>query len=105
MNSNSSNGSCKFLSFVGSSCGHHASYTFYKAAKYLNKSGQTRILSLGEFFFVKIWHDADIISIGELQLLWEDKNSNQILSSVRLYFLPEYTPDGRMHYHGKVRKT
>ncbi len=104
MNSNSSNASCKFLSFVGSSCGHHASYTFYKAAKYLNKSGQTKIISLGEFFFVKIWHDADIISIGELQLLWEDKNSNQILSSVRLYFLPEYTPDGRMHYHGKVRK-
>jgi len=102
MNSNGSNSSSNFLSFVGSSCGHHASYTFYKAAKYSNKSGQTKILSLGDFFFVKIWDDADIVSVGELQLLWEDKNSNQILSSIRLYFLPEYTPDGRMHYHGKV---
>ena len=100
---NSQPGNCKFLSFVGPSCGHHASYTFYKAAKYLNKSGNVKILSLGEFFFVKIWHDSDIISIGELQLLWEDKNSNQILTSLRLYFLPEYTPDGRMHFHGEVR--
>ena len=96
-------GNCRFLQFVGPSCGHHASYTFYKAAKYLNKNGQTKILSLGEFFFVKIWQDSDIISIGELQLLWEDKNSNQILTSLRLYFLPEYTPDGRMHFHGEVR--
>jgi hypothetical protein len=79
-------GNCKFLSFVGQSCGHHASYTFYKAAKYLNKSGQTKILSLGEFFFVKIWHDSDIISIGELQLLWEDKNSNQV-STLLNFFL------------------
>lgn len=98
-------GTCKFLHFVGPSCGHHASYTFYKAAKYINKNGQMKILSLGEFFFVKIWHDSDIISIGELQLLWEDKNSNQILTSLRLYFLPEYTPDGRMYFHGEVRQT
>jgi hypothetical protein len=103
MNSGQSSGNCRFLQFVGPSCGHHASYTFYKAAKYLNKNGQTKILSLGEFFFVKIWHDSDIISIGELQLLWEDKNSNQILTSLRLYFLPEYTPDGRTHFHGEVR--
>ena len=101
---NSQQGSCKFLHFVGPSCGHHASYTFYKAAKYLNKSGQMKILSLGEFFFVKIWQDSDIISVGELQLLWEDKNSNQILTSLRLYFLPEYTPDGRTHFHGEVRR-
>jgi hypothetical protein len=98
----SQQGNCKFLQFVGPSCGHHASYTFYKAAKYLNKSGQVKILSLGEFFFVKIWHDSDILSVGELQLLWEDKNSNQILTSLRLYFLPEYTPDGRTHFHGEV---
>jgi len=104
MNSQQGSGTCRFLQFVGPSCGHHASYTFYKAAKYLNKNGQTKILSLGEFFFVKIWHDSDIISIGELQLLWEDKNSNQILTSLRLYFLPEYTPDGRTHCHGEVRQ-
>ena len=93
----------KFLQFVGPSCGHHASYSFYKAIKYI-KNGQTKILSLGEFFFVKIWPNSDLVAIGELQLLWEDKNTNQTLSSLRLYFLPEYTPEGRMHYHGEVRK-
>merc|ERR1711956_48272 len=91
----------KFLQFVGPSCGHHASYTFYKAIKYL-KNGHTKILSLGDFFFVKIWPNSDLVAIGELQLLWDDKNTNQTLSSLRLYFLPEYTPDGRMHYHGEV---
>ena len=87
--------------FVGASCGHHASYTFYKAIKY-QKNGKTKILSLGEFFFVKIWSDSDLVAIGEVQLLWEDKNSSQILSSLRLYFLPEYTPEGRMGWHGEV---
>ena len=92
----------RFLQFVGPSCGHHASYTFYKAIKYI-KNGKTCILGLGEFFFVKIWPNLDLVAIGELQLLWEDKNTNQILSSLRLYFLPEYTPEGRTQYHGEVR--
>ena len=95
------NSSAKFLQFVGT-CGNHASYSFYKAIKY-TKNGQTKILSLGEFFFVKIWPNSDLVAIGELQLLWEDKNTDQTLSSLRLYFLPEYTPEGRMHYHGEVR--
>ena len=96
------NNSTKFLQFVGHPCGNHASYSFYKAIKY-SKNGQTKILSLGEFFFVKIWPNSDLVAIGELQLLWEDKNTDQTLSSLRLYFLPEYTPEGRMHYHGEVR--
>lgn len=94
----------KFLQFVGPSCGHHAAYSFYKAIKYV-KNGKTKILSLGEFFFIKIWPNSDLVAIAELQLLWEDKNTNQTLSSLRLYFLPEYTPDGRMHYHGEVSST
>ena len=102
-NNNSSSNSSRFLQFVGTSCGHHASYTFYKAIKYM-KNGQTHILGLGEFFFVKIWPNSDLVAIGELQLLWEDRNTNQILSSTRLYFLPEYTPEGRTHHHGEVRK-
>jgi len=91
------------FTFVGHPCGNHASYSFYKAIKY-SKNGQTKILSLGEFFFVKIWPNSDLVAIGELQLLWEDKNTDQTLSSLRLYFLPEYTPEGRMHYHGEVRQ-
>ncbi|TRY77468.1 hypothetical protein TCAL_16989 [Tigriopus californicus] len=91
----------KKFSFVGPSCGHHASYSFFKAIKY-QKNGKQKILSLGEFFFVKIWNDSDIVSIGELQLLWEDRNTNQVLSSLRLYFLPEYTPEGRLDSHGEI---
>ena len=102
-NNNLNSNTSRFLQFVGPSCGHHASYTFYKAIKYM-KNGQTHILGLGEFFFVKIWPNSDLVAIGELQLLWEDRNTNQILSSSRLYFLPEYTPEGRTHHHGEVRK-
>ncbi|XP_022245624.1 mucin-4-like isoform X5 [Limulus polyphemus] len=85
--------------FVGTSCGHHGSYTFYKAFKYL-KHWKYKVLTLGEFFFVRIPPDDDPC-IGELQLLWEDKNSDQMLSSMRLYFLPEQTPEGRKPYHGE----
>ncbi len=61
-----------------------------------------KILSLGEFFYVKILKDAPIC-IGELQLLWQDKNHEDLLlSSVRLYYLPENTPEGRLAKHGKV---
>lgn len=58
-------------------------------------------MTLSEFFFVKLWIDSDLVCIGELQLLWMDKNSDQVLSSLRLYFLPENTPEGRMD-HGEV---
>lgn len=87
---------------IGVPCGHHGPYTFYKAFKY-SKNGKTNILALSEFFFVKLWNDSDFVSIGELQLLWEDKNTEQTLASLRLYILPENTPDGRSDFHGEVR--
>ena len=86
---------------IGSPCGEHGPYKFYKALKYI-KDGRANILALSEFFFVKLWTDSDLISIGELQLLWEDKNSEQTLASLRLYILPENTPDGRTDLHGEV---
>lgn len=86
---------------MGSPCGHHGNYTFYKAFKY-TLHGKQKILSLGEFFFVKIWEEEDIISVGEAQLLWEDRSSGQILVSLRIYFLPENTPEGRCEEHGEV---
>ncbi|XP_068248465.1 uncharacterized protein [Palaemon carinicauda] len=88
------------IQFVGSPCGHHGNYTFYKAFRYA-LHGKQRILSLGEFFFVKIWQEEDIISVAEAQLLWEDRASGQILVSLRIYFLPENTPDGRCDDHGE----
>ncbi|OTF74743.1 Bromo adjacent homology domain containing protein, partial [Euroglyphus maynei] len=39
--------------------------------------------------------------IGELQLVWDDHQHDQQLSSTRLYFLPEQTPDGRLSHHGQ----
>lgn len=87
---------------IGQPCGQHSSYTFYKAFSYLDRATQTkRVLMLGEFFFMKI-SPHDDPCIGELQLLWEDRQRNQLLSSTRLYFLPEQTPGGRQSHHGQV---
>ena len=86
---------------MGAPCGQHGPYTFYKAFKYTD-SDKSRILSLGEFFFVKITPDSGI-SVCELQLLWEDKNNDsQYLASLTIYFLPENTSEKRQGYHGDV---
>ncbi|XP_072941386.1 uncharacterized protein [Epargyreus clarus] len=83
---------------VGAPCGQHGQYTFYKAIRFTGP--QERIVAIGDFFFVKIWQDSELVSIGELQLLWTDRVSDQTLVSLRLYFLPENTPDGRS-LHGE----
>ncbi|XP_043268787.1 AT-rich interactive domain-containing protein 5B-like isoform X2 [Venturia canescens] len=83
---------------LGGACFSHGPYTFYKAVRI----GNGRVLRLGSFFLTKLWTDADLVSIGELQLLWLDsRGSNQPLASLRLYFLPENTPDGRRSTHGE----
>jgi hypothetical protein len=76
--------------------GKHGQYTFYKSIKI----GE-RTFSLGSFMPVKIWPDMEFLSIADVQLLWSDKN-NECLCSLRLYFLPENTPDGRLSQHGEV---
>ncbi|XP_052745467.1 uncharacterized protein LOC112053811 [Bicyclus anynana] len=78
---------------VGAPCGQHGQYTFYKAIRLTAPA--ERIYAIGDFFFVRIWQDSELVSIGELQLLWTDRVSDQTLVSLRLYFLPENTPDGR----------
>ncbi|KAJ8317078.1 hypothetical protein KUTeg_004982 [Tegillarca granosa] len=87
------------VQFVGASCGKHGTHTFYKAFKYLNE-GKFRILTLGEFFFLKISDDSPVC-IGELQLLWENQSDTELLCSIRLYFLPENTPEGKQEFHGE----
>lgn len=87
--------------WVGSSCGLHGPYIFYKAFKCHSLDGKPRILSLGDFFFVRC-KPGDPICIAELQLLWEERTSKQLLSSSKLYFLPEDTPQGRSVSHGEV---
>jgi len=86
------------IELLGGACFSHGPYTFYKAVRI--SSG--RVLRLGSFFLTKLWSDADLVSIGELQLLWMDsRGPNQPLASLRLYFLPENTPDGRRDTHGE----
>ncbi|MEE6485420.1 hypothetical protein FKM82_014274 [Ascaphus truei] len=85
--------------WVGSACGLHGPYIFYKAFQF-HLEGSPRILSLGDFFFVRCKPE-DPICIAELQLLWEERTSKQLLSSSKLYFLPEDTPRGRNSDHGE----
>ncbi|XP_011685912.1 PREDICTED: uncharacterized protein LOC105448816 isoform X2 [Wasmannia auropunctata] len=86
------------IELLGGACFSHGPYTFYKAVRISNG----RVLRLGSFFLTKLWSDTDIVSIGELQLLWMDsRGPNQPLASLRLYFLPENTPDGRKDTHGE----
>ncbi|XP_049646583.1 AT-rich interactive domain-containing protein 5B isoform X1 [Suncus etruscus] len=89
------------LQWVGSPCGLHGPYIFYKAFQFhLEGRTRARILSLGDFFFVRCT-PRDPICIAELQLLWEERTSRQLLSSSKLYFLPEDTPQGRSSDHGE----
>ncbi|KAM4636148.1 AT-rich interactive domain-containing protein 5B [Discoglossus pictus] len=87
------------LKWVGSACGLHGPYIFYKAFQFYLED-RPRILSLGDFFFVRCKPE-DPICIAELQLLWEERTSKQLLSSSKLYFLPEDTPLGRNSDHGE----
>uniref|UniRef100_A0A8C5M6T4 AT-rich interactive domain-containing protein 5B n=1 Tax=Leptobrachium leishanense TaxID=445787 RepID=A0A8C5M6T4_9ANUR len=87
------------LKWVGSPCGLHGPYIFYKAFQF-HLEGKPRILSLGDFFFVRCKPE-DPICIAELQLLWEERTNKQLLSSSKLYFLPEDTPLGRNSDHGE----
>lgn len=91
-----------FPQWVGSPCGLHGPYVFYKAFRF-HLEGRARILSLGDFFPVRCKPE-DPVCIAELQLLWEERTSKQLLSSSKLYFLPEHTPQGRSVTHGEVRR-
>ena len=93
------------INMIGNPCGVHGQCTFYKAFRYQRSLDQSkRVLMLGEFFFLRI-PPHDDVAIGEIQLLWEDRQRNQLFSSTRLYFLPEQSPDGRQSHHGEVSTT
>lgn len=87
------------LLWVGSPCGLHGPYIFYKAFRF-HLEGKARILSLGDFFLVRCKPE-DPICIAEVQLLWEERTTKQLLSSSKLYFLPDDTPQGRNVTHGE----
>ncbi|XP_043226018.1 AT-rich interactive domain-containing protein 5B-like [Amphibalanus amphitrite] len=85
---------------VGSPCGQHGSYVFHKAFSFVS-GGRRHVLALGEFFFVKPWRDEEVVCICELQLLYQDSSDGDLLACVRLYLLPEHTPEGRLESHGE----
>ncbi|XP_041426272.1 AT-rich interaction domain 5B S homeolog isoform X1 [Xenopus laevis] len=87
------------LKWVGSSCGLHGPYIFYKAFQF-HLENRARILSLGDFFLVRC-KPHEPVCVAELQLLWEERTSRQLLSSSKLYFLPEDTPKGKNSSHGE----
>ncbi|CAG7728645.1 unnamed protein product [Allacma fusca] len=76
--------------------GRHGSYSFFKSIKICGKT-----YTISSHFPVRIWPDSAILSIAEIQLLWTDRNES--LCSLKLYFLPENTPEGRSQHHGEVR--
>ncbi|XP_078087321.1 uncharacterized protein LOC144505211 [Mustelus asterias] len=92
------------IEWIGSPCGSHGPYTFYRAFSLPEpgSSGKGKGLTarLGQFFFVRCQpHEPECIA--ELQLLWEDRSHQQLLASTRLYFSPEDTPQGRSQHHGQ----
>lgn len=92
------------LQLVGEPCTRHGPYTFYRAFRFGGAEG--RIVGIGDFFFCRVWEGVpEVLSVGQLQLLWHDKHQQQPLASLRLYFLPENTPDGRNEEHGEVRSS
>ncbi|KAJ3607562.1 hypothetical protein NHX12_024613, partial [Muraenolepis orangiensis] len=87
--------------WVGSPCGSHGPYVFYKAFRFQPPAAAgRRLLSLGDFVLVRCG-PAEPVCVAELQLLWEERTSKRLLSSSKLYFLPEDTPSGRTVTHGE----
>ena len=81
-------------------------YTFYPGLEY-NSNGRVHHLMLGNFFNISIKspneNGACLDLVGELQLVWHDKNhDDEKLSSLKLYARPECCPGGRQAHHGQV---
>ncbi|XP_070846980.1 AT-rich interactive domain-containing protein 5B-like [Chaetodon trifascialis] len=87
------------LTWVGSPCGFHGPYIFYRGFRF-QLDRRERLLALGDFFFVRC-QPGEPLCVAELQLLWEERTSHHLLSSSKLYFLPEDTPQGRSASHGE----
>ncbi|KAK2710934.1 uncharacterized protein LOC136026330 isoform X4 [Artemia franciscana] len=88
------------VEFFGPSLSQQGQYTFYKGFKF-KRSGKLEVVLLGEFILVKIWPEEETAAIAELQLCWYDRIQNGNFSSIKLYFLPEHTSEGRTLIHGQ----
>ena len=62
-------------------------------------AGSLKIL----YFKVKSFSESGLkISTNKMEIFFIFQTTGQMMSSVRLYLLPEYTTEGRQHYHGEV---
>lgn len=66
-----------------------------------NSNLKPLILALGDCVPVRLWPDSPIACLAELRMIWRDKIEQCLLVGLRLYFLPENTPNGR-NCHGEV---
>lgn len=73
-------------------------------AKIYSSYKKPLVLRLGDCIPVRPWSDSPIACLAELRMIWTDKNEQCLLTSLRLYFLPENTPMGR-NCHGEVSYT
>lgn len=89
------------MSLCGPPCLQHPSYVFYKSFTYKCNNGSRRILTCGDFFLAQLT-DSSPVCVGEVELVWKDVASNLLLVSVKFYFRPEHTPDGRQDETGEV---
>lgn len=82
--------------------GRNGHRVFYGGFRYVNKDVlEERLFEVGEFAFVRITPNEDPC-IAEMQLCWRDEVAEVNLASIRLYFLPEQTDNGRQSSHGQV---
>jgi len=88
------------INVIGDPICSEGQYIFYAGFEYYHHNLKHK-LCLNSFFFVKVSKQDDPC-IGELSLVWKDKQADCLLASIRLYFLPEQTPDGRLATHGQV---
>lgn len=56
---------------------------------------------MGDCIPVRPWKESLDECLAEVRMIWKDKNEQSPLLSLRLYFLPENTPKGRVG-HGEV---
>lgn len=78
-------------------------FFFHNFNRNNNSFKKPLVLALGDCIPVRPWSDSPIACIAELRMIWRDKNEQCLLTSLRLYFLPENTPMGR-NCHGEVSR-
>ncbi|CAF97095.1 unnamed protein product, partial [Tetraodon nigroviridis] len=76
--------------WVGSSCGLHGPYIFYKAFKF-SRDGRSRILALGDFFFVRC-HPEEPICVADFSFSGRRGRASNFYPAPNFTFYPRILP-------------